>query len=533
VNRDLRLLEIAWAGSVIAHYGFQIALGVYAYEIGGPVAVGAIFVLRTLGAFATPPAAAIGDRYPRVRVMVGSDLVRAILVVLTLLVIWTDGPAAVVYVLAGLVVVVGTAFRPAQVAVLPQLAQTPEELTAANVVATTIESVGMFAGPALAGLVLALSGITAALAVTAVAFLWSALLLLPVTAPPPPSARRERTAIREELFAGFGVAWRDRDLRVLTGVLSGQALTAGCINVLIVVTALGLLELGQGGVGVLDAAVGVGGLLGAVVAVPLVGRKHLAIPLMVGAVLWGLPLVGIAAVPKVAVAFVAFGVIGIGNTLVDVAAFTLLQRIAADDVLARVFGVVEALFYLGIGIGSLLAPLLVEAIGTRGALVVVGLMLPLYVAARAGRILAVDASATVPTHEVALLRLLPMFAPLSPLAVERLAMRARALEVGSGTEVVTQGDPGELFYVIDDGQFAVLVDGVRVATIGHGDGFGEIALLRDQPRMATVVAETDARLYTLDRDVFLGAVTGHSESEEAAHALVTSRLSASLGATLR
>jgi MFS family permease len=532
-NRDLRRLEIAWAGSVIAHYGFQIALGVYAYEIGGALAVGAMFVLRTLGALATPPAAALGDRYPRIRVMVGSDLVRALLVVLTFFVIWTGGPAAIVYALAGLVVVVGTAFRPAQVAVLPQLAETPEELTAANVVATTIESVGMFVGPAVAGLVLALSGIPAALVVTAVAFLWSALLLVPVKAPPPPAARREHIPVGEQLFAGFGVTWRDRDLRVLTGVLSGQALTAGCINVLIVVTALGLLELGQGGVGLLDAAVGVGGLAGAILAVPLVGRKRLAIPLIVGAVLWSLPLVGIAALPEVAVAFVAFAVIGVGNTLLDVAAFTLLQRIAADDVLARVFGVAETMFYLGIGIGSLIAPLLVESVGARVALVVVGLMLPLFVAVRGGRILAVDAATTVPEHEVALLRLLPMFAPLSPLAVERLARQSRALEVASGTEVVRQGDPGDLFYVIDGGEFAVLRDGARVATLRHGDGFGEIALLRDQPRIATVIAETEARLYTLERDVFLSAVAGHSESEEAANALVTARLTASLGSSLR
>ncbi len=528
-NRDLRLLELAWVGSVIGHYGYQVALGVYAYEAGGAAAVGAMFVLRTLGALATPPAAALGDRYPRVWVMFASDLLRAVFVALTLLVVVTDAPVALVYVLAGLVAVVGTAFRPAQVAVLPQLARTPEELTMANVVATTVEGLGMFVGPALAGLVLAVSGLEATFALMAAALLWSALMLLPIKEPRTSRGSRERTPLREHLFRGFGVTWRTPDLRLLTGVLSGQALTAGCINVLIVVTALGLLELGQGGVGLLDAAVGIGGLVGAFVIVPLVGRRRLTVPLVIGALLWGLPLVVIGAWPQTASAFLALALVGVGNTLVDVAGFTLLQRIAPDDVLARVFGVVETVFYLAIGAGSILAALLVEGLGARWALALVGLFLPVLVLVMHRRILRIDERAAVPAHEIELLGLLSMFAPLPPLALERLARELRPVEVAAGTGVVVQGDPGDLFYVIDEGQFEVFVDKQPVATLGHGDGFGEIALLRDQPRMATVVARTSAKLYALERDVFLAAVTGYGESEEAANALVVARLSSVLG----
>jgi predicted MFS family arabinose efflux permease len=528
-NRSLRLLEIAWAGSVIGHYGFQIALGVWAYEEGGPAAVGAIFVLRTLGALATPPAAALGDRYRRVWVMFGSDFLRAVLVLATLVVIVADAPGLFVYVFAGLAAAVGTAFRPAQVALLPQLARTPHELTMANVVATTIEGLGMFAGPALAGLVLAVSGLEAALVVMAVALLWSALLVLPIKETPPVAGAGGHPSFREFLFAGFGVTWHTPDLRLLTGILSGQALTAGCINVLIVVTALGLLELGEGGVGLLDAAVGLGALLGALVIVPLVGRARLTAPLLVGALLWGLPLVAIAAWPNVGVAVAALALVGVGNTLVDVAGFTMLQRIAPDDVLARVFGVVETVFYLAIGIGSLLAPLLVETAGVRWTLVVVGLFLPVVVVLLSRRIVGIDAEAVVPLHELELLGLLPMFAPLPELALERVARQLIPAEVAAGSEVIRQGDEGDRFYVIDDGLCEVLVDGRQVATLGRGEGFGEIALLRDQPRMATVVAQTPMKLYALERDAFLAAVTGHTESEEAADALIVSRLSSVRG----
>ncbi len=528
-NRQLRLLEIAWAGSVIGHYGFQIALGVWAYQTGGAKAVGGIFLLRTLGALATPPAAALGDRYRRVLVMFGSDFVRALLVLGTLAVIVADAPVAFVYVFAGLAAAVGTAFRPAQVALLPQLARTPEELTMANVVATTIEGLGMFVGPALAGLVLAVSGIEATLVVMAVALLWSALLVLPIKETPPVRGAAGHGGFREFLFAGFGVTWRSPDLRLLTGVLSGQALTAGCINVLIVVTALSLLSLGEGGVGLLDAAVGMGALVGAVVIVPLVGRTRLTAPLLVGALLWGLPLIAIAAWPSVGVAVAALALVGVGNTLVDVAGFTLLQRIAPDDVLARVFGVVETMFYLAIGIGSLVAPFLVETAGERVALIVVGLFLPVLVVWRARRIVAIDAEAIVPEHELELLALVPIFTPLPRLALERVARQLIPLTAAEGTELITQGDEGDRFYVLDEGACDVLVDGRHVATLGRGDGFGEIALLRDQPRMATVVARAPVKLYALERDAFLAAVTGHSESEEAADALIVSRLSSVRG----
>lgn len=524
-NRDLRLLEIAWAGSVIGHYGYQIALGVYAYQEGGAAAVGAMFVLRTLGALATPPAAALGDRYRRVWVMFASDFVRALLVLGTLAVIVADAPIAFVYVFAGLAAAVGTAFRPAQVALLPQLSRTPEELTMANVIATTIEGLGMFVGPALAGLVLAVSGMEATLVVMAVALLWSALLVLPIKETPPVPGAGGHPPFREFLFAGFSVTWRTPDLRLLTGVLSGQALTAGCINVLIVVTALALLELGEGGVGLLDAAVGLGALLGAVVIVPLVHRTRLTVPLVAGALLWGLPLVAIAAWPNVGAAVAALALVGVGNTLVDVAGFTLLQRIAPDDVLARVFGVVETVFYLAIGIGSLLAPLLVETAGARWALVAVGLFLPIVVLWRARRIVGIDADAVIPVHELELLRLVQMFAPLPQLSLERLARQLIPVEAGAGTTVIAQGDEGDRFYVIDEGEVDVVADGRHIGTFRRGYGFGEIALLRDVPRTATVTSRTPVKLYALERDAFLAAVTGHSASQEAADALIVSRMS--------
>jgi MFS family permease len=221
----------------------------------------------------------------------------------------------------------------------------------------------------------------------------------------------------------------------------------------------------------------------------------------------------------------ALALVGVGNTLVDVAGFTMLQRIAPDEVLARVFGVVETVFYLAIGVGSLLAPLLVETAGVRWALVVVGLFLPVVVVLLARRIVDIDAEAIVPLHELELLGLVPMFAPLPELALERVARQLVPVEAEAGSEIIRQGDEGDRFYVIDEGEVDVVADGRQIASLGRGGGFGEIALLRDVPRTATVTARTPVKLYALERDAFLAAVTGHSASEEAADALIVSRMS--------
>jgi CRP-like cAMP-binding protein len=167
----------------------------------------------------------------------------------------------------------------------------------------------------------------------------------------------------------------------------------------------------------------------------------------------------------------------------------------------------------------------VETGGTRAALVIVGLFLPVIVVILARRIMTIDAEAVIPEHEVELLALLPMFAPLPRLALERLARQVVPVEADAGTEIIRQGDEGDRFYVVDEGEVDVIVDGRHIASYGRGYGFGEIALLRDVPRTATITTRTPVKLYALERDVFLATVTGHSASEEAADALIVSRLS--------
>jgi hypothetical protein len=294
--------------------------------------------------------------------------------------------------------------------------------------------------------------------------------------------------------------------------------------VLVVVAALELLDLGRAGPGLLNSAVGIGGLIGAGVAFGLVGLRRLGTAFAFGLVLWGLPLILFGAWPETAPAIVFLGLLGVGNTLVDVSGLTLLQRTAPEEVLGRVFGVLESLVVGTLGLGAIIAPLLISLFGVRWALVATGLLLPALALVSWARLRKIDELTVVPERELELLRSLPLFAPLPPTTLEHLARSLVRVPAAAGTEVMRQGDVGDRFYLVDKGDMDVSIDGEVVSTLGPGDHFGEIALLRDVPRTATVTARSDASLLALERDEFVSAVSGHPVSREAADAVVAARL---------
>ena len=524
-NPGLRRLELAWVGSVTGEWAYVVALAVFAYEAGGATAVGLVGVIRFLpSAVVAPFAAVLADRYPRQRVMLVADVVRAVALAGAGVVALADGPAGLVYAFAAVVAVVSTAFLPAQAALIPTLARDPSELTAANVASSTIESVGSFIGPALGGLLLVLTSPGVVFAATAAAFVWSALNVVRIKAEAPVREEAGEAALRREALAGFQTIFGTPSLRLVVGLYSAQTLVAGALNVLVVVAAIELLELGRSGPGILYAVIGIGGLVGAVVVLALAGLRGLGAAFALGLVLWGLPLALLAAWPAIVAAVALLALVGIGNTLVDVSGLTLLQRTAPPAVLARVFGVLESLIVGTLGLGAILAPALVALIGVRWGLVVAGLLLPVLVLVSWTRLRAIDERTAVPEREIDLLQALPLFAPLPPPTLEHLATNLERVPVAAGAEITRQGEPGERFYIVAEGEVEVSVDGRLAATLGPGEHFGEIALLRDVPRTATVTARSDATLLELDRDEFVSAVTGHPASREAADAVVAARL---------
>jgi MFS family permease len=215
--------------------------------------------------------------------------------------------------------------------------------------------------------------------------------------------------------------------------------------------------------------------------------------------------------------------VGVGNTLVDVAGLTLLQRVVADEVLGRVFGVLESVFAASIGLGAVLAPLLIHLVGIRTALIVVGAFLPVLTLITWPLLAHIDRGAADPAR-LALLRAVPFMAPLPEATLERLSSRLEPIAVGAGETIFSAGEPGDRFYVVERGEVEV-VDGDGVlARIGEGGYFGEIALVRDVPRTAGIRVPVGAELLALDRDEFIAAVTGHAPSAAAADAVVSARM---------
>jgi hypothetical protein len=207
---------------------------------------------------------------------------------------------------------------------------------------------------------------------------------------------------------------------------------------------------------------------------------------------------------------------GAGIRFYDVASRTFIQRLLPDHLLTAMFGLQEAFAMTAIALGTLTAPALVGLVGASAAFLAAGCFLPITAVASYRVLRRLDAEATVPADVLALLMPIPVFAVLAPRLVERLARDAVAEQVTAGECVVRQGDAGACFYVIASGVVRVDIDGTQVRELGPGDWFGEIALLRDVPRTASVTATTDVSLWKVDRDSFLTAVTSVRRSLELA-----------------
>jgi len=525
-NRNLRRLQLAGIGSTLGAWAYGVALAVYVYHAGGARALGILYAIRwTAGAVTAPWLSVLADRRSRRAVMLGADLARVAILGAMAAIASAHGPYMLVFVLSVVSTAVSSAFIPAQSALLPSLVTTPEELTAANAVMNSVTSAGVFVGPAVGGIILAVSVPATVFALTAATCLWSALCVMRI----PPDSRPEPTEHESQLAvatAGFRAIGRSAPLRVIVGLTTAQTFVAGALEVLMVVLALRLLHGGNGAVGWLNSALGVGCLIGVVLVAALAGRKRLAGDFAIGVLLWGLPVALAAAWTNLGFAIVLFGVIGIGNTLVDVTGMTLMQRSADEEVLGRVFGVLESMLLGSMALGAIVMPGVISLFGPHGALVATGLFLPVIVALTLPGLRRIDAEAHVPVDALEVLRRLALFAPLPPTVLERLASSAVEVHAEPMTEVVTQGAHGDRFYVIRSGRATVEIDGAETGDLGPGDFFGEIALLRDVPRTATVRALEPLDLYALERDDFLAAVTGHAPSRAAADSIVAARLPA-------
>ena len=533
VLRDpaLRRITGAFLAYSIGEWATWVAIVIYAFGRGGAAEAGLVAFIQLVPTLVIAPiSGTIGDRFPRARLLVAGYLVQAVVMGATAIALWAAAPAPVVYLLATVTATAITVTRPAQSALLPDVCETPEKLTASNVTAGTAEAAGVLVGPAIAGLLVGVGGPALVWAAASIGLWLATLAVYPLLRaalarpfrPPPPEELE--AGIVHQISRGFAELAGDTRLRAVVAIYAAAALLLGALDIFYAVLAIDVLGLDSSAIGYLGAATGVGMLIGGTSAMTLVGRARLGAPILGAALVFGSAVALVGLSPGVALVVVLLILAGIGWEFVSIGILTMTQRIALPSVHARVFGVYEAMLQGGAAFGGLLVPILIALVGTTGAFVIAGLMVPVVTLVTARSLLAADRTAVLRRAELHLLRRSPLFAPLSAPVLESLAASLQPEAYPAGADIVRQGDRGDRYFLLDGGAVRVEIDGHLVQTLGPGDGFGEIALLRDVPRTATVRAIDDVEVYSLAREPFLEALTGVPASRAAAEAVVERRL---------
>ncbi|MGN6687178.1 MAG: MFS transporter, partial [Actinomycetales bacterium] len=594
-NPGLRRVNAALAGSLIGDWAMGTAVAVWAYSVGGAGLVGLWGVLR-LGSMTlvTPFAGTIVDRFPRVRVMVTADVSRALVVTFAALALVAH-QTVLVFALGLLAGILGSPFRPAQMSLMPTLADRPEELTASNGVASTLESIAFFIGPAIAGFMLAVTEVWVVFLVNVASFLWSAALVIGIRerrsgtagdesgaggsgasggddgaaaaddgplpdghalpgglpeggsrglpaeggavltateaavlvpqqvsvttaaesqpgvaadvepAEAPELEPAAKVGFLRESSEGFRTIWRHPALRLMTVVYCAQTVVAGAAGVFTVAIAEDLTGMGSQGVGFLNSAFGIGAIVGGVLAVARANKNRLARDFGVGVILWAIPLLLVWVWPVAAAAVAATLIMGGANPICDVNASTILQRITPEAVMGRVFSALETALIAFMAVGALIMPLLIKLVGIRVGLGILAIVIGLAVLPAMPGLRRLDSELDEP-EALPVLRAISLFAPLAPQVLDGLARRCLKIELAAGDVPVREGETGDRFYVIASGRIEASQAGRVLRQESAGDFFGEIALLRDTPRTATITVLEPTVLWALERDDFLEAM---------------------------
>ena len=492
-------LQLAWAAVMVASWTVTVSLSVVAFAEGGSAAVALAVLARAVpGLLVGPLVGSLADRFSRRGCLVVAALVCA---VAALAVVPLADSLVAVIVLSTVIALATMLFRTAQSAVLPELVDDPAELTAANVVSSAVESVGLFAGPALAAGLLSLQGPELAFGGAAVLFLSAGLLVLGLPQQP-------RTTVNTD-NAGSGRAhglFQLRAARLLLALTLAQTVLSGALIVLYPALAVEALGLDVSAVGVLAAAFGLGGVVASLGLFALAGSRRLGVFTALALALWTAPLLVLPLRPPYAAVLLLLAVAGSGNVLFDVTIVTLLQRAVPLRLLGRAFGALETVIVVGVGAGAAITPLLDRLVGPAGALALLAIPVAVVAALAVRALHRLDDELAAPVRQVALLLGLPVFDLLPALQLERLALQLRRVALAVGESAARQGEPGRTWFIVEAGRLGVQVDGRPVRELGPGEGFGEIALLRHGVRTATVTAHEPSVVWSLDGEVFLAAM---------------------------
>ena len=544
-NRPLIRLLLGEFVSGIGDWLYIVAIFVVIYrESGDASLVGAFGAVRLLPyVFLSVPAGIVADRFDRRLVLLVSDLYRGSLMVVMAILVATGGPTLLIAALAIMAAGGSAFFYPAMGAYLPALARDEQQLGPANSAWASIQNFSFIVGPAIAGIVLALGSVLIAFVLNALSFVFIAVILWslppsragqpvgatkapesatqdgpaiapssaaapapdplapaaapPAAAPAPPA----RTPLQLRPLAGYAV------VQLMAGYLGGG------LQVITVILAIDILKAGEEANGYLNAAIGIGGLIGGIIAGALVLRRRLGAPLLAGAVITGVGTIALGAATTLPIALVAIGVLASGALIIDIVGTTVFQRLVPDELRGRGIGVLGAITTITGSAGAFLMPVFLTSLGPFASLGVAGLatigvtMVGLAMIGTAG-----DRAPTPYEATIARVITLPLFTGVPASRLEAALRRVVELPVKAGEAVVRQGETADRFYIIESGAFRVTQapptggEPALLRTLGPDEVFGELGLLNRTPRTATVTAETDGLLLALERDDFLALV---------------------------
>jgi predicted MFS family arabinose efflux permease len=532
-RHDYRMLLASAATSRAGDFLYLVAMSVYVFDRTGSAAwVSAAALGRFLpSVLLSPVAGVIADRYERRRLMIAGDLAQLAAMAALTVAAAVAAPALLVVALSTAAAAAATVQRACSSAMV-QTVVPEDELAAANSLLNTVDTITFVVGPAAGGLLLLLGAPAVAFGLNAATFAVSAAFLLAMHARSTPGASPERGGTVGELREGVAAFLGNRTVVVLIGCVVAETFVYGVEIVLLVLVSTELLGTGAPGLGWLLAASGAGGLIGAALSARLAAATRPRTVIAVLVLLTGLPLASLSVVRAPAVAYAVLLVEGAAIVALDILSETALQRGVATEVLGPGAGLAISLTAIGTAAGTLLAPVLVDAVGLPIALAAAGTV-PVVLAAASLLLLpgfdaAADRTRRALAPRVALLARLPLFDGVDVAAVERLAAAVTEQRAPAGTQVLRQGDPTDDLYILVEGTVVVdhTVDGVvrPINELTAPDYVGEIGLVQHRPRTATVTAASDVLLWRLPGPLFLDAVTGVSTLPVGLSRAIASRL---------
>ncbi len=519
----LRRLLVAHLVTIVGEWAAVIATLIHAYDWGGPRSVGFVSLAVLAPAFVGAPLAAAATARVRAHdVRLAGFAIQGAAYSGAALVAGSGAPTPAVAALVAVGIAASATLHPTGAALLPKVVRSARGLVTGNLVVSYCDSAAALVGPLLAAVIVARAGpggvfatVAAGAALAFLATAWRPAAL--AVSGPRRFAIGDRGGLDESSDApGFTLRTALAEVRShpwslgVLGVASARNLVVGAFDVLLVIVARSSLELGEGGPGYLTALFGGGAIVGAFATTAVVRRSRLRsalIAVLLSAATLCLALGARAETPLVVIAVLP--IVGLCVASMDSMSRVLLQRSIDPRRLGPVFAGLGLIAACGQVSGALLAQALVAWRNERSALVGVGVLLALIAAAAFRSLRQADTHADVPIVEMALISGLPIFASLPTPGLESVARAAESITVPADTEVIRQGDSGDTFFVVADGEFDVIMSGVHERTARRGDFFGEVALLADVDRTASVIARTSGSLLAIQRVPFLTALTGH------------------------